>query len=128
MIRSPRDRDLFLRSSREIDRVKRLGRRIQTPWFHIAFYPSDPPQATRVTVVVGRRFGIAVRRNRAKRIFRALARLVRWDLVQGWDLVIFPRRDVLCVSHADLKGTWSATLLRAGLLTAPKSEPCVVSA
>ena len=64
---------LFLRQSADIDRVKKLGRRCQTSLFTMLTYPSGLPY-TRVGIVVGKRFGLAVKRNRVKRVFRELAR------------------------------------------------------
>jgi ribonuclease P protein component len=105
----------FLRQSADIDRVKKLGRRCQTSLFTMLTYPSGLPY-TRIGIVVGKRFGIAVKRNRVKRVFRGLARQCRGELVEGQDVLFFPRRESLNVRHAILRGTWEKTLQQQGVL------------
>ncbi|TWU28535.1 ribonuclease P protein component [Bythopirellula polymerisocia] len=50
-------------------------------------------EETRMGLVVSRKCGNAVVRNRWKRILREAFRLVRSELPQGLDLVIVPRRN-----------------------------------
>ena len=70
-----------------------------------------------VGIIVGKRFGIAVRRNRAKRLFRELTRQVRGQLISGHALLVFPKRDALEVPFEDLMRIWRATLGRQGVLS-----------
>src|SRR5581483_10464046 len=115
---------VFLTHSVDIERVKRSGRRSQTPYFNVMSYASgDRP--TRVGVIVGRRLGGAVLRNRAKRIFRALARQSAAQFVGGRDVLVFPRRDALTISHKTLKAHWTAALRRDGLI---KDRSCDAAA
>jgi ribonuclease P protein component len=76
--------------------------------------------ASRIGIIVGKRFGIAVRRNRAKRLFRELTRQVRGELISGHALLVFPKRDALGLPYKDLEKTWRATLGRQGLLSSPE--------
>jgi len=110
----PAPRLLFLRQSSEIERVKRIGRRRQSSVFALLAC-ANGLQDTRVAVIVGKRFGTAVKRNRAKRVFRELARRTT-RLAAGYDMVIFPRREALAISPADLRIAWDAVLRQAGLL------------
>ncbi len=118
MTRRSGDRLLFLRRSAEIERVKKEGRRFQTSLFNLVSCPSRAPlaQSSRIAIVVGKRLGLAVERNRAKRLFRELSRQVRGGLVTGWDLVVFPRREVLTVTFQRLRDTWLSALRHEGLL------------
>ena len=116
----PAPRLLFLRQSSEIERVKKIGRRRQSPAFALLTCTNGLPN-TRVAVIVGRRFGTAVKRNRAKRIFRELARQTH-RLAVGYDMLIFPRREALAVSPAQLRLTWDAALKQAGLMGAHIQE------
>jgi ribonuclease P protein component len=108
-------REIFLRTSREIDWVKREGRRESTAWFNVLIRRSDDAD-TKLAIVVGRRFGTAVRRNRAKRIFRELARLVRGHLVPGYRFLVFPKRESLEKQFSALRAVWVQTLERCGLI------------
>jgi ribonuclease P protein component len=111
---------MFLRCSRDIERVKRHGRRISTALFNLLAYECDEP-SSRVGIIVGKRFGTAVRRNRAKRVFRELVRSLHDDLPSGLSLLVFPKREALVHPFADLKKFWQSALERAHLLH-PKAQ------
>jgi ribonuclease P protein component len=106
-----------MRKSAEIERVKREGRRFQSSLFNLMSCPSPEPHP-RVGIIVGSRFGTAVRRNRAKRLFRELARQFRSQLVSNRAVLVFPRRGALEVKFAELTGAWSQALEHEGLLKA----------
>lgn len=106
---------IFLRTSREIETVKRHGRRMSTVLFNLlAYRMGDAP--SQVGIVVGKRFGDAVRRNRVKRVFRELVRQVHRDLIPGQALLVFPKREAIAQPHATLKQAWEASLQRGQLL------------
>ncbi|MDC8449625.1 MAG: ribonuclease P protein component [Nitrospira sp.] len=108
-------RDVFLRSNRDIQIVKHHGRRISTAFFNLLAYKmNDAP--SRVGIIVGKRFGNAVRRNRAKRVFRELVRHVYPNLVPGQGLLVFPKRDALLQSREGLVQAWETSLERFHLL------------
>jgi ribonuclease P protein component len=86
------DRDLFLKRSRDIEYAKEHGRRISTALFNMVICQTDEGNS-RIGIVVGKRFGGAVSRNRAKRLFRELTRQLRGRLRTGHNLVVFPKRD-----------------------------------
>lgn len=115
MSRPPGDHHLFLRSRAEIERVKKDGRRFQTPLFNLVSFASGAPH-TRIGIIVGKRLGMAVTRNRAKRMFRELARQVRQQLVEGQDLLVFPRRESLSARPPQLRDLWISALRHEGLL------------
>ncbi len=112
--RSPAAR-VFLNTHGDFERVKREGVRVTTRLFNVMSCASRPGRA-RVGVVVGRRFGKAVARNRGKRIFRALVRTTHGRLSQGHDMVIFPKRSALTLPHPVLYETWVRTLTGRGLM------------
>lgn len=109
------DRDLFLKRSRDIEHAKKHGRRISTPFFNMMICAVEG-NGTRVGIVVGRRFGGAVSRNRVKRLFRELTRQVQGQLLQGQALVVFPKRESVTRPFAALKEAWLSTLQRQRLL------------
>ena len=110
-----RGNGIFLRSNRDIQIVKQHGRRISTGLFNLLAYKmGDAP--SRVGIIAGKRFGNAVRRNRAKRVFRELVRQFYPDLVPGRGLLVFPKRDALLQSREQLVQAWRASLERLHLL------------
>jgi ribonuclease P protein component len=110
------DRSYFLRASRDIEYVKQHGRRLSTGCFNVLICKIADGRPSRVGIVVGKRFGIAVRRNRVKRVFRELSRQVRTELAADHALLVFPKRDALILPFHQLKSLWRATLQRQGLL------------
>lgn len=116
MIPKAQGRDvIFLRRSRDIQIVKHHGRRISTALFNLLAYKMDDAPS-RVGIIVGKRFGNAVRRNRAKRVFRELVRQTHPDLIPGQGILVFPKRDALVLSREGLAQAWRTSLERLHLL------------
>lgn len=115
MSKQQRQKGMFLRASRDIETVKRHGRRISTTLFNLLAYKMDDAPS-RVGIVVGKRFGNAVRRNRAKRVFRELVRRLHEELVPGQALLVFPKREALLQPSEELKRMWESSLKRVHLL------------
>lgn len=115
------DGSLFLRASRDIEHVKQHGRRLSTACFNLLICRTEG-RNSRVGIVVGKRFGIAVRRNRVKRLFRELSRQVRWELAGDHALLVFPKREALTLSFEELKNLWRSTLRRQGVLNTPEQS------
>ncbi len=121
MTRVSEDRSFFLKKSGDIERVKKTGRRLPTPLFNLVSCRSDMPHA-RVGVIVGKRLGGAVVRNRAKRMFRELARQVRGQLTPGRDLLIFPRHGALEAAPSALREAWLTALRQQALMRASEKS------
>jgi len=109
------DRDLFLKRSRDIEYAKEHGSRIATALFNVVICRTDAI-GSQVGIVVGKRFGRAVSRNRAKRLFRELTRQLRGQLLPGHALVVFPKRESIAQPFAVLKEVWLSALQRHRLL------------
>jgi ribonuclease P protein component len=109
------DKHLFLKRSRDIEYAKGHGSRISTALFNMIVCRTDGI-GSRVGIVVGKRFGIAVSRNRGKRRFRELTRQLHGQLLPGLDLVVFPKRDSIVQPFAVLKEVWLSALQRQQLL------------
>lgn len=76
--------------------------------------PNQEP--SRIGIVVGRRVGKAVTRNRLKRIFRELVRASHSDIAGGFHCIVYPKVKVLGVKHREIGETWKGALAKAGLL------------
>ena len=115
MLQGGGGRDLFLKNSRDIEYAKQHGHRISTALFNVVICRTDM-NGSRVGIVVGKRFGGAVIRNRAKRLFRELTRQLRGKLIPGHALIVFPKRDSIVQPFAVLKEVWLSALRRQRLL------------
>ena len=114
---------LFLKKKEDFERVKREGKRITTRFFNVVSCRSGPGN-TRIGIVVGRRLGNAVVRNRGKRIFRALVRQTYQCFLKGNDVVVFPKRPALKLNHQHLYEAWITTLISQGLMVSPAPLSC----
>jgi ribonuclease P protein component len=57
----------------------------------------------RFALVVGRKWGDAVRRNRQRRLLREAFRTSRPELPAGFDLVLVPRSSLMSLAMADVR-------------------------
>ncbi len=112
--RSARSQHL-LRNSAAIRLVFKEGRRVSCPLFTL-LYRRNALDHTRVGVVVGKKLGGAVWRNRSKRRFRELARLSLPRLQAGLDLLILPKRESVAEPAQSLRASWLTLLARLKLL------------
>jgi ribonuclease P protein component len=101
--------DRRLRKHGEFVLAQRSGRRVGTPHFTllVAAQP-PPPRPARLGMVVARRVGSAVRRNRVKRLCRECFRLLPELLPDGVDLVVIAREGAPELGLADVRAEWRA--------------------
>lgn len=80
-----------LRGSKDFARIFREGEKVRLQGLTVRWVPNNLPWS-RVGTSVGRRFGNAVRRNRAKRILKELYRTRKYLFPKGIDIVFMPGR------------------------------------
>jgi ribonuclease P protein component len=79
--------------------ANRSGRRIHTKYFTVIL-KQNGLGSTRLGVIVSKKTGNAVKRNRVKRLIRELFRLNKSRFPQGYDIVIAAKRGA---SYLDLR-------------------------
>ena len=105
----------LLRNSADIRLVFKEGKRASCQLFTL-LYRRNSLDHTRVGVVVGKKLGGAVWRNRSKRRFRELARMSLSRMPAGLDLLILPKRESVGEPAPSLRHAWQALLTRERLL------------
>ena len=118
-----------LRRHSEFARAQRSGRRVGTAHFTllVAAQP-PPPRPARLGVVVTRKLGTAVRRNRIKRVCRECFRTWPDLLPEGVDLVVIARAGAHELGLAEVRAEWRgvAALLKKraaeALARTPRSD------
>jgi ribonuclease P protein component len=80
-----------IKKSSEIKTILQTGRYVSNQFFKIAYRPSANEQS-RWAVLIGRRYGKAVERNRIKRQLREILRGVTPRLGSRVDLLVIPKR------------------------------------
>jgi len=81
-----------LHNSLEFERVFEQGRCFRTPWLRVHYRPNTEG-CSRLGLVVSRRVGKAVLRNRVKRILREVFRRNKGRLPVHLDVVLVPQRE-----------------------------------
>lgn len=87
-------RRLRLRHPDDFARLKRAGRVIQHPYFLLSYAPNELDH-NRYGVVIGKRHGKAVVRNRTRRLLKEATRLLHPRLQQGFDIVFIVRHALI---------------------------------
>ncbi len=86
--------DKRIHNQRDYSKIFQRGTRLRFPEFNLIFQENDLDYS-RIGISVGKKFGNAVSRNRAKRLCRELFRLNQYILPDGIDIVFLPRREIL---------------------------------
>jgi ribonuclease P protein component len=105
-----------LRARGEFTLVQKQGRRVATTYMTVLALP-NALEHDRLGVIASRRFGGAVKRNRAKRRIREIFRQQHPDTsrergLRPLDVVVIPRRELLRASYETLKADFAGALGR----------------
>jgi ribonuclease P protein component len=125
----PKNRRVRKRS--EFLRIQETGSRITLPSAIVLVTARSDDGPARLGITVTRKFGNAVARNRAKRLFREFFRQASALLPRGVDFVVIPKTSVAgTLSLAELREEWTraagilgarADSLRRTLANAPRA-------
>lgn len=98
-------RDRRIRKKAEFDRTFQEGRRVTSPHFVFVF-AQRASEPTRLGLVVSRKAGNAVTRNRIKRLCREAFRRApeRWPAGLALDVVLLPRPGAAALDFAQVDG------------------------
>ncbi|HKO24830.1 MAG TPA: ribonuclease P protein component [Chloroflexota bacterium] len=97
-------------------RVRHHGRSRAHPLLILVVAPNGG-ETTRVGLVVGKRIGTAVVRNRVKRLLREAARARLSCLPAGYDIVLIARQEAAGARLGDITGALDVLLQRERLLS-----------
>ncbi len=105
-----------LTRSDDVSRVRRSGK----SYAHrlvVLMTQANERGGVHVAVVAGRTVGVAVKRNRAKRLLRAAMQSLIASVTPGWDLVLVARAPLLSCDMFEAREALLTLLRRAELLT-----------
>ena len=94
-----------LRNRLNFQRMFDEGTWVRTELFKVLHRPNALAY-NRIGIMVGRRFGNAVQRNRVKRVFREVTHHGRQRLAESKDFVFFPQRGMDTVPYRVVEQTW----------------------
>ncbi|MBM3823617.1 MAG: ribonuclease P protein component [Verrucomicrobia bacterium] len=104
-----------LKRGGEFAKLKAHGNRLTTPMFILNWLPRQVPGPSRLGVVTGKRLGIAVERNRARRLLREAFRLIQGEIRVPVDLVLVARQAIREQKLNRVLEELRKALLRAGI-------------
>lgn len=109
-------RHLTLKRRWQFEKVRREGKRLSGRFFHVNLLEIEEPAGVRVGIVVTRRFGNAVRRNRVRRRIRELVGKILPHLKPDHWLVVVARREADGAAFSDLETEWERLLHRTSVI------------
>jgi ribonuclease P protein component len=112
----------FLKKKHEYDGVKATGSVVRNPFFTVIYSQVPLDECPRVGVVVGRRIGKAVTRNRLKRITRELVRASHSDMAFGHHCIAYPKVKILRSKFLDVEQVWTQMLTKIGMMNSIKPK------
>jgi ribonuclease P protein component len=111
-------RTLHLRRPAEFRKNRRLGQRVRSAHFLVSVSPG-PSRASRLGLVVGRKVGGAVQRNRTKRYLREVFRTARERFPAGRDVVVIALSGAASLPLSSVRDEVLGCLARIGPGTRP---------
>jgi ribonuclease P protein component len=84
-------KNAVIKRSSEIKSILQTGKYVKTSHFKIAYRPGRNLES-RWAILIGKKYGTAVERNRAKRRLREILRRIMPELKSNLDLLMFPRK------------------------------------
>lgn len=109
-----------IRRRPEFERIYREGARVHGRFMTLFVMPNGGP-APRLGVAATRRVGMAVERNRAKRLTREVFR--RHKRVAALDVVVVPRREMLDAPFIHVEADFDAALARGSRQLSSPNAP-----
>ena len=100
----------------EFQRVYENGKAIRSQAFTLIYLKGEEDKPARLGITIPRSFGIAVKRNRMKRLLREAFRLQHPNLITGEDIVIHVQQGAEGLSFKEVYDELASLLKRAELL------------
>ena len=110
-------RSFRLRKSADFERVRRSGKSFAHPLVVLIVHENQG-EDVRIGIAAGRSLGMAVQRNRAKRMIRAAIQSMFNNIHPGNDLILIARRPMLEADFQKLQEALLTLLHRAQILNA----------
>jgi len=109
-------RKFRLTKSNDFKRVRRNGRSYAHPLIVLIVHPQEVNGLSRFGISAGRSVGIAVQRNRAKRMLREALRNLMPHVESGWDIILLSRHPLTNASLTEIQSAITQLFSRAGIL------------
>ena len=98
-----------IRSKKDFETLYRIGRRYRGRHFHLVYH-ANAFGFPRMAVVVSRKVGNAVQRNRIKRRIRTLFRRNKALFMKPMDVILIAKKEILDLSWPELAVRYAAAV------------------
>ncbi len=114
---------LRLKHASDFARVREKGSSYAGKYLVLGVLRDDKVAEFGYGLITGRKLGIAVKRNRIRRLLREVIRAHRAEIAPGWQFVIIGRWRAADASLQDLERDWLRLAKRLGILLPPAEAP-----
>ncbi|KXK15607.1 MAG: ribonuclease P protein component [Chloroflexi bacterium OLB14] len=101
----------------DFKRVRQTGKSFAHPLVVLVIQAHDSKEHLKIGITAGKTVGIAVHRNRAKRLLREAMRMLIPNIASGYDLILVARQKLVTASLTDTRSALINLFQRANLLT-----------
>ncbi len=109
-----------LRDRRDFERIYQLKQAHHGKLLVLWLAPQETPQPSRIGIVVSKRLSKrAVDRNRLKRQWRRVCRMLLPQVAVGWDMIVVVRQAALNVSDSECRTELTQLMATAGVIAMP---------
>ncbi len=116
MVRYTFTKDERLRTARDFQRVRRTGRSFGSHGIFLNIACSSENTLPRLGLVIGKKYGNAVHRNRMKRLIREIFRLHKHELRRGCDIVAGASASATELSYHELERIFLDIATKSGII------------
>ncbi|WP_128895603.1 ribonuclease P protein component [Longirhabdus pacifica] len=106
-----------LAKNEQFKRIYRNGQSMANHQFVVYSKPSKGTEHFRVGVVVSKKIGNAVVRNRMRRVMKEILRHHKHDIISNVDIIVLARKATLNMNYKQLESSMKHVLRKAGLIS-----------
>lgn len=110
-----------LKKNKEFKTVFDRGKSLADRNIVVYFHRNSNNKSPKIGLVVSKKFGNAVRRNRLKRVIKEVFRLNSYKLIREYDLIVIPRYNNNEIIYEKMEKSFLKLCSKAGIIQSSES-------